>query len=210
MVDLASFSVFFAAATLLAITPGPGLFYVMTRSLKGGRMEGISSALGTALGGMVHVLGAALGISVILAASALAFNLLKYLGAAYLIYLGLKTILASEASLESSKVTTTGAAKAFRQGIVVEALNPKTALFFLAFIPQFVNPDGIVFLQFIIFGLTSVALNTTADFVVAALAGPIGKRLQASPKLRARQRYVTGAGLIALGGYVALTGDREV
>ncbi len=210
MPDLASFSVFLVAATLLAITPGPGIFYVLTRSLKGGRMEGISSALGTALGGMVHVLAAALGISVILAASAFAFNLLKYLGAAYLIYLGLKTIFATDAVLETSKVTTKGAAKAFRQGIVVEALNPKTALFFLAFIPQFINPDGIVFLQFIILGLTSVALNTTADFVVAALAGPIGKRLKASPKLRARQRYFTGAGLIALGGYVALTGDKEV
>lgn len=208
MPDLASFTVFLSAAIILAITPGPGLFYVMTRSLKGGRMEGISSALGTSIGGMFHVLAAALGISVILAASAVAFNLIKYLGAAYLVYMGLKTLFASDGLPNTDNIKSTGTRQAFFQGITVEALNPKTALFFLAFIPQFINPEGIVFVQFILLGSLSVFLNTTADFVMASLAGPIGQRLKANPKLRTRQRYATGTGLIALGGYVALTGDK--
>jgi threonine/homoserine/homoserine lactone efflux protein len=209
MPDLTTFGLFLGAAIALAITPGPGIFYVMTRSLKGGRREGIASSLGTAVGGMCHVMAAALGISVILAASALAFNLVKYLGAGYLVYMGLKTILAGDGAIEAKDIQPTGYRRAFLQGITVEVLNPKTALFFLAFIPQFINPEGTVFAQFLLLGMTSVSLNTTADFVVAALAGPIGQRLKASPRLRRTQRYVTGTGLITLGGYVAFAGDHE-
>ncbi len=209
MPDFATFIVFFTAATVLAVTPGPAIFYVMTRSLKGGRKEGVNSALGTAVGGMFHVLAAALGVSVILAASALAFNVVKYVGAAYLVYLGIRTLLSREALPDTEGVQVTGAYRAFRQGVVVELLNPKTALFFLAFIPQFVNPEGAVFVQFLLLGTLSVLLNTSADFVVVTLAGPIGQHLKKSPRLRAAQRYVTGTGLIALGGYVALTGTRK-
>lgn len=204
-----NFMLFFSAALILAITPGPGIFYVMTRSLKGGRTEGITSALGTAVGGMTHVFAAALGLSVILATSAVAFNLVKYLGAAYLIYLGIKTLLSKEVLPDADSVEVTGSRRAFLQGIAVEVLNPKTALFFLAFIPQFVDSTGMVFAQFVLLGTTSVFLNTSADFVVAALAGPIGERLQDSRRLRIGQRLITGSGLIALGGYVALTGDHK-
>lgn len=204
-----NFMLFFSAALILAITPGPGIFYVMTRSLKGGRTEGITSALGTAVGGMAHVLAAALGLSVILATSAVAFNLVKYLGAGYLIYLGIKTLLSKEVLPDADSVEATGSQRAFLQGIAVEVLNPKTALFFLAFIPQFVDPTDMVFAQFVLLGTTSVFLNTSADFVVAALAGPIGERLQDSRRLRTGQRLFTGSGLIALGGYVALTGDHK-
>ncbi len=209
MPDLATFTLFLSAAFILAITPGPGIFYVMTRSLKGGQAEGVASAIGTSVGGMFHVVAAALGISVILAASAVAFNVVKYLGAAYLIYLGVKTILSHEPVISQNAIGKTGYRKAFLQGITVEVLNPKTALFFLAFIPQFVDLEGVVFAQFLLLGTVSVLLNTMADFVVIALAGPIGQQLQASPKLRARQRFVTGTGLIALGSYVAFAGEGE-
>lgn len=204
-----NFTLFLSAALILAITPGPGIFYVMTRSLKGGKAEGIASALGTAIGGMGHVLAAALGLSVVLATSALAFNLVKYLGAAYLIYLGIKTLFQDDELPLDETVEITGSRRAFWQGIAVEALNPKTALFFLAFIPQFVDPSGTVYLQFILLGTISVLLNTSADFVVASLAGPIGERLQGSRRLRTGQRVFTGTGLIALGGYVALTGNHR-
>lgn len=209
MPDFATFSLFFSAAIVLAITPGPGIFYVMTRSLKGGRVEGIASAMGTSVGGMFHVVAAALGISIVLAASAVAFNLVKYLGAAYLIYLGVKTILSHDGHMGTAKIRSTGYKRAFLQGVTVEVLNPKTALFFLAFIPQFINPEGVVFAQFLLLGTISVSLNTSVDFVVIALAGPIGQWLKASPRLRAGQRYGTGTGLIALGSYVALIGEGE-
>ncbi|EKV01227.1 putative threonine efflux protein [Leptolyngbya sp. PCC 7375] len=209
MPDFATFSLFLSAAIVLAITPGPGILYVMTRSLKGGRVEGIASAIGTSVGGMFHVVAAALGISIVLAASAFAFNLVKYLGAAYLIYLGIKTILSRDHHIGMANVRSTGYKRAFFQGVTVEVLNPKTALFFLAFIPQFINPDGVVFAQFLLLGSTSVALNTSVDFIVIALAGPIGQWLKSSPRLRRGQRYATGTGLIALGSYVALTGEGE-
>lgn len=207
MPDFATFSLFFSAAIVLAITPGPGIFYVMTRSLKGGRVEGIASAMGTSVGGMFHVVAAALGVSIVLATSALAFNLVKYLGAAYLIYLGIKTILSCDGSIGTANIRSTGYRQAFLQGVTVEVLNPKTALFFLAFVPQFINPEGVVFAQFLLLGSTSVALNTSVDCIVIAMAGPIGQWLKASPRLRAGQRYTTGTGLIALGSYVALTGE---
>lgn len=201
-----SWGLFLTAAVILAITPGPGMFYVLTRSLKSGRREGLASSCGTGLGGLGHVLAAALGVSAILATSALAFSLVKYIGAAYLIYLGVRTLL-KEADLDlDASFARTNAWHAFRQGIVTEVLNPKTALFFLAFLPQFVNPQGAIFLQFVVLGSVSVLLNTAVDFVVALLAGPIGQRLRGSARLRRRQRLATGSALIGLGAYVAVSG----
>ena len=208
MPSATSFGVFLTAALVLAITPGPGIFYVLARSLKGGRQEGIASSFGTALGGLVHVLAAALGVSAILATSALAFTLVKYIGAAYLIYLGVRTLLGKDdLDLEPSVASTT-TRRAFYQGITTEILNPKTALFFLAFIPQFVDPQGVVFVQFIVLGSISVLLNTTADLVVAMLAGPIGQRMRTSARFRRGQRVATGGALIGLGAYVAATGKQ--
>lgn len=181
----------------------------MTRSLKGGRHEGLASAMGTSVGGLFHVVAAALGISVMLATSAIAFSLVKYLGAAYLIFLGIKTIMSRDSFMNEDVTHIWGYQKAFFQGVTVEALNPKTALFFLAFIPQFVDPSGIVFMQFLLLGCVSVFLNTLADLVVITLAGPIGQKLRTSPKFRRRQRIATGVGLISLGGYVAFAGTGE-
>jgi threonine/homoserine/homoserine lactone efflux protein len=209
MPDATMFGLFFTAAFILAITPGPGIFYVLTRSIKGGRREGFASAMGTAVGGFVHVIAAALGLSAILATSAVAFGVVKYAGAAYLIYLGLRTLLNRDGVAETAVFTQTSNRTAFYQGITTEALNPKTALFFLAFIPQFINPDGQVFWSFIVLGTISVLLNTSADFIVAILADPISRQLKKSARLRTGQRLFSGLALIALGTFVALAGEKK-
>jgi threonine/homoserine/homoserine lactone efflux protein len=204
--DKAHLSLFVAAAFLLAITPGPGIFYVLARSLAGGRREGSISALGTFVGGLVHVFAAALGISAILAASAIAFGVVKYLGAAYLIYLGIRTIQTRNVHMDESAISS-APHDSFRQGIWTEVLNPKTALFFLAFIPQFVTAShGHVFWQFVFLGMLSVTLNTLADLTVASFAGLISDKLRANPLLQKRQRVASGAGMIGLGAYVGLSG----
>jgi threonine/homoserine/homoserine lactone efflux protein len=202
MIDPHKFLLFFAAAFVLAITPGAGIFYVLARTLAGGRREGVESSLGTFVGGLFHVTAAALGISAILAASAMAFHTVKYAGAAYLVWLGIRMIRSRNEEMPEKTEAPRGGA--FRQGIFTEALNPKTALFFLSFIPQFVaRGEGHVFLQFVTLGTISVALNTTADLIVIALAGPLGERIRASTKFRRRQRTVTGAIMIGLGTYLA-------
>jgi len=209
MFDSARFFVFLGAALLLAAAPGPGMLYVLARSLAGGRREGLLSALGTFFGGMVHVFAAAAGVSIILAKSAAAFATVKYVGAAYLCFLGIRMIL--EARKEATRDEATALAplprarNPFWQGVMTEVLNPKTALFFLSFIPQFVNRShGHIFGQFILLGAISVTLNTTADIVVTLLAGPLGQRIRQSARFRRRQRTLTGAVMIGLGAYVAL------
>lgn len=206
MPDREHLSLFLAAASLLAITPGPGIFYVLARSLAGGRREGSLSSLGTFVGGLIHVLAAALGLSAMLAASALAFSVVKYAGAAYLIYLGIRTIQTRHLPL-TAEDTADSPQDCFQQGVWTEVLNPKTALFFLAFIPQFISPArGGVFLQFVALGGLSVSLNTCADLTVAMFAGSISHKLRANPNLQRRQRVVSGVGMIGLGCYVGCSG----
>ena len=198
---------FLTAALLLAIAPGPGMLYVLACSLAGGKREGVLSAFGTFLGGMVHVLAAALGVSIILAKSAMAFAAVKYVGAAYLCFLGLRMILEARkdsAAFDATALSARPARNPLWQGVATEVLNPKTALFFLSFIPQFVDRSaGQVFLQFVALGTISVTLNTTADLIVIALAGPLGDRIRSSATFRRRQRTVTGAIMIGLGTYLA-------
>jgi threonine/homoserine/homoserine lactone efflux protein len=217
MFNSARFILFLTAALLLAIAPGPGMLYVLARSLAGGKREGVLSAFGTFLGGMVHVLAAALGISIILAKSAAAFATVKYVGAAYLCFLGARMILDSrkeDARKEDARKdsvaldATIAAPRTVRnplwQGVATEVLNPKTALFFLSFIPQFVDRSGgHVFLQFVALGTISVMLNTSADLIVIAMAGPLGEKIRSSATFRRRQRTVTGAIMIGLGTYLA-------
>src|SRR5258708_6571156 len=208
MFDAHHFAFFFAAALLLAVTPGPGIFYVLARTLAGGRREGFQSSIGTFFGGLFHVFAAALGISAILAASAVAFHTVKYAGAAYLIFLGIKMIRSRNVPLQDNAAveSSTPSRGAFRQGILTEALNPKTALFFLSFIPQFIAPEsGHIFLQFATLGMLSVTLNTAADLLVVSLATPLERKLKSSPTFRARQRTASGLGMIGLGAYVALS-----
>lgn len=207
MPDATTVSLYLTAAIILAITPGPGILYVLTRSIKGGRGEGYASAFGTAVGGLFHVVAAALGLSVILATSALAFGIVKYVGAAYLIYLGIRALTSHEQDFEIEGAAANRNSQAFRQGILTEMLNPKTAIFFLAFIPQFINSERTIVPQFILLGCISVLLNTSVDVVVATLAGPIGYQLRKRAGLRKAQRIFSGCGLIALGAYVAFSGD---
>ncbi len=207
MPDPHHFLLFFAAALILAITPGPGIFYVLARSLAGGKREGVQSSFGTFAGGLFHVFAAALGISAILAASAVAFHTVKYAGAAYLVWLGLRMIRSRNADMAFQNLQPSQSA--FRQGIVTEALNPKTALFFLSFIPQFITPQrGHVFFQFLLLGAISVILNTTADLVVVLLAAPLERKLKNSARFRRNQRVASGVGMIGLGAYVALADSR--
>ena len=197
------FLLFLGAAAVLAITPGPGIFYVLARTVAGGRREGMQSAVGTFFGGLFHVFAAALGVSAILAASAVAFHTVKYAGAAYLVWLGIRMI--RTRNMEMPTEAAAPAQGSFRQGILTEALNPKTALFFLSFIPQFIAAGrGHAFLQFIVLGATSVFLNTVADVVVVFLAAPLERKLKNSARFRPRQRVASGLGMIGLGAYVAL------
>ena len=209
MPDLTQLALYVAASLLLAITPGPGLFYVAARTLSGGRGEGVASSFGTGLGGMVHVLAGSLGVSAVVLASAELFTALKLIGAAYLVWIGVRTVQAArrDAStiLTGGAATTIGVRRAFREGVLVEALNPKTATFFLAFVPQFVDPAvGPAALQFMMLGFVSVALNTGADVVVAVAAGRIRHGVAARPALIRRLREGSGAAMIALGVGLAL------
>jgi threonine/homoserine/homoserine lactone efflux protein len=207
MFEAHGFFLFFAAALLLAITPGPGIFYVLARTLAGGRKAGVQSTLGTFVGGLFHVCAAALGISAILAASAVAFHTVKYAGAAYLVWLGVRMIRSRNAEMQVAAAAPSQGA--FRQGILTEVLNPKTALFFLSFIPQFIAPEhGHVLLQFAVLGGISVALNTVADLLVVMLAAPLERKLKSSARFRRGQRIVSGLGMIGLGAYVALADSK--
>jgi threonine/homoserine/homoserine lactone efflux protein len=210
MPDLTQFALYVAAALVLAVTPGPGIFYVAARTLAGGRAEGVASSFGTGLGGLAHVLAGSLGVSAVVLASAELFTALKLIGAAYLVWLGLRTVQA--ARREAATVLNGGAAappigprRAFREGVLVEALNPKTAAFFLAFVPQFVDPAaGHIAVQFVVLGTVSVALNTLADIVVAYAASGIRHGAAARPKLVRRLREASGAAMVALGIGLAL------
>jgi threonine/homoserine/homoserine lactone efflux protein len=204
MLSSGQFALFLAAALLLAATPGPGILYVAARSLAGGRGEGIASSIGTGLGGMVHVCAGALGVSALVLASAELFTALKLVGAAYLVWLGTRTILTARrdalAAAAGQAEAGVGPGRAFREGVLVEALNPKTAAFFLAFIPQFVVPAAHgVALQFVALGLLSVVLNTTADVLVAFAAGRIRNGMLARPRVIRRLREGSGGAMIALG-----------
>jgi len=206
VLDLGGWFLFLGAALIIAITPGPAIFYVAARTLAGGRNEGLASSLGTGLGGLVHVGAGAAGVSALIMASAEAFTVLKITGAVYLVWLGIKTI--REARIAPPLETmVTGARRALREGIVVEALNPKTAAFFLAFIPQFVDPAGAVALQFAVLGLISVVLNTAADVIVTLVAASARTALVRRPTLIRRIRQ--GSGMLICGLGVSLAFARR-
>lgn len=199
-----SFAAFLLAAIVLAVTPGPGIAYVIARTAAGGRAEGLASCAGTGLGGLVHVVAAAFGVSVLIAESAIAFNLLKYVGAAYLVYLGIRMLLRKESEFEITQVQAQGARRAFREGVLIEALNVKTALFFLAFLPQFVSPGWPLVPQLVVMGVICVILNTAVD-VVAVFAADRVLRSGAARAARAKLlNRTSGLTMLGLGAYLAL------
>ena len=199
-----NFPLFLLAALVIAVVPGPGIFYVAARTLSGGSKAGIASTFGTALGGLVHVIAGGLGVSAIILASAELFTAVKFAGALYLIWLGIKTFRVARTSLPQQTVVFE-AQRAFRDGVLVEALNPKTAAFFLAFIPQFLDPaGGAPALQFMMLGLISVALNTLADFIVVGMASTAQASLVRRPQLFQRLRQGSGVFIAGLGISLAL------
>jgi threonine/homoserine/homoserine lactone efflux protein len=198
------FPLFLLAALIIAAVPGPGIFYVTARTLSGGRRAGIASTFGTALGGLVHVVAGGLGVSAVILASAQLFTALKLAGALYLVWLGVKTF-REAGNMPTEQIGPVGTTRAFREGIAVEALNPKTAAFFLAFIPQFLDPAaGHTTLQFITLGLITVALNTSADIVVVAMASAARDNFVRKPHLLRRLRQGSGFFLAGLGISLAL------
>lgn len=203
MLDVTGWLLFLGAALLIALSPGPGIFYVAARSLAGGRGEGLASVVGTSIGGLVHVLGGAVGVSALIMASAEAFTVLKFVGAAYLVWLGIRTFREAGAAVQQ-EVATTGARRAFRDGIIVEAFNPKTAAFFLAFIPQFVDPAGSVALQFAVLGSLSVLLNSAVDVVVVLMAVRARDELGRRKSVMRRLRQGSGVMICGLGAILAV------
>jgi len=199
-----TFLAFLFAAVVLAITPGPGIAYVVARTVAGGRSEGLASCFGTGLGGLLHVLAAALGLSLLVAQSAIAFNIVKYIGAAYLIYLGVRLLMQKEQTFKATPVAAQGVRRALFEGVAVEALNVKTALFFLAFLPQFVSPGEPLVPQLVLLGTVCVALNTLVD-VIAVFAA--NRSLNSGVTRAARARLMTrmsGVTMLGLGTYLAL------
>jgi threonine/homoserine/homoserine lactone efflux protein len=199
-----SFLAFLIAAVVLAITPGPGIAYVVARTVAGGRSEGLASCIGTGIGGLLHVFAAAVGLSLLVAQSAFAFNMLKYLGAAYLVYLGLRMLLRKDQSFRVEAVASQGARRALFEGIAVEALNVKTALFFLAFLPQFASSSAPLVPQLVLLGSICVALNTLVDMVAVFTA----QRLIESGAARAARarlmNRISGVTMLGLGAFLAL------
>jgi threonine/homoserine/homoserine lactone efflux protein len=195
---------FFIAALVLALTPGPGIAYVVARTAAGGRGEGLASCVGTGLGGLFHVGAAALGLSLLLAQSATAFSLVKYVGAAYLVYLGIR-LLISRPPPAGAAVVAGGARRALLEGVLVEALNVKTALFFLAFLPQFLVAGSPPVLQLVVMGTVCVVLNTLVDVgAVAGAARLLAAEFSAGRRARLLSR-MSGVTLVGLGVYVAAT-----
>ena len=197
---------FWLAALVLALAPGPGIAYVVARTAAGGRAEGMASCAGTALGGMVHVGAAAFGLSALLARSAHAFTAVKYVGAAYLLYLGIRLLLA-RAPDAPVRASSSAPRRALLEGVVVEALNVKTALFFLAFLPQFLVGGSSVAVQLVVMGTVCVVLNTLVD--IAAVFGAerlLGSHAAGRKRAKLLNR-ASGVTLVGLGLYVA--GERN-
>lgn len=209
MIHGSQLAIFVAASVALLITPGPAVLYIITRSLDQGRMAGLVSVLGIQCGTLFHIAAAALGLSALLLSSTLAFNIVKYLGAAYLIYLGIRKYLEKEPA-EEIEIEVQPLRRIFYQGMVVNLLNPKTALFFFAFLPQFINPAaGSVSGQILLLGVGFVGLALLSDGTYALLAGSLRPLLRGSQQVVRRQRYFAGTMYIALGLTAAFVGHRK-
>ena len=208
--DLGSLGVFVVAAVLLLVTPGPAVLYIVARSIHEGRRAGLVSVLGVHTGTLVHVAAAAAGLSALLAASATAFTVVKYLGAAYLIYLGVRRLRDATIATAPGEVPRISLRRAYLDGVVVNVLNPKTALFFLAFLPQFVDAGrGQVGGQILGLGMLFVALGLVSDGLYALGAGSAAQWLRARPSFLARERWVSGGMYIGLGLVAALSSGQR-
>lgn len=203
-------AVFAGTALVFAAVPGPAVFYIVTRSVGDGRRAGVVSATAVATGTLVHVAAATLGLSALLASSVVAFSAVKYLGAAYLVYLGVRTLRAGADVGTDEPPPARSLRRVYRDGVVVAILNPKTALFFLAFLPQFVDPArGSVPLQLAVLGVVLVVIGAASDLSYALVTGTAGSWLRGRTRLLSRTRWLTGSAYITLGVAAALTGERS-
>jgi threonine/homoserine/homoserine lactone efflux protein len=206
MLDPSQMAFFVGAALLLLVVPGPAVLYIVTQSVSYGRRAGLASVAGITTGTLVHIAAATVGLSALLASSALAFNVVKYLGAAYLIVVGIRRLAGLERPTRDGAPRTRSHASLFRQGIVVNVLNPKTALFFLAFLPQFIDSaQGAVWAQILVLGLIFACLGALSDGCWALVAGTLGDRLRRSARFPKIQRYVSGSVFVGLGAVAALS-----
>jgi threonine/homoserine/homoserine lactone efflux protein len=210
MPDASTFLLFAAASLAFLAIPGPSVFYIVTRSLAQGRRAGVTSMLGVQVGGLVHVVAAAFGVSALIASSATAFTIVKYAGAAYLILIGIRKLL-SRGEEDAEEPEPRGPApgrRLFWQGVVVNVLNPKTALFFLAFLPQFVNPSaGPVAPQMLVLGTLLVGLGVMSDGTYALVAAGAGRKLRETAAARRRLDRLSGGVFVGLGLVAALAGE---
>jgi threonine/homoserine/homoserine lactone efflux protein len=196
------------AAIVLLVTPGPAVLYIVARSMEQGRLAGLVSALGVHVGTLVHVAAAALGVSALLVSSAFAFNVVKYLGALYLVYIGVRKLLGRDQAAGGPALAPRSLRQLFAQGVVVNILNPKTALFFLAFLPQFVDVTrGAVGLQILVLGMVFVALGVLSDGLYAVAAGTAGAWLKREGRFLRAERYVSGSVFVGLGVTAALASN---
>jgi threonine/homoserine/homoserine lactone efflux protein len=208
--DADSLVLFMVASFALAFVPGPAVLYIVAESVQGGRLAGLVSALGIATGGFVHVVFAAVGLSSLLVSSATAFEVVKYAGAAYLIYLGIRRLLKRDEPDAERFGQARSRRSLFSQGVVVNVLNPKTAIFFFAFLPQFIDPDaGWVPGQILLLGLVFIAIALVSDSMWALAAGTAGRWLRNSRRWLSVQRWVSGSVFVGLGLATALTGHRS-
>jgi threonine/homoserine/homoserine lactone efflux protein len=206
MPDPSRLALFVGAALLLLVVPGPSVLYIVTQSVSHGRRAGIASVAGITTGTLVHIAAATVGLSALLASSAVAFDVVKYLGAAYLIVIGVRRLAGLERGKDERARGTRNLGRLYRQGIVVNTLNPKTALFFLAFLPQFVDPSrGVAWVQILLLGLLFATLGFLSDGTWALVAGTLGDRLRRSRRFPAVQRYVSGSVFVGLGAVAAFS-----
>lgn len=193
------FSAFLIASVILAVTPGPGVLYIVTRSLTQGRRFGLASVAGVALGNLGNAVGASIGLAAVFAVSALAFTVVKYLGACYLVYLGLHAIRAGRPARDLAIPEPASLRRIFRDGLIVALLNPKTAVFFAAFLPQFMDAESPAIVQSLTLGSAFVAIAAVTDTAYALAAGAMAPVLTRAGGIRALGRYVTGGSFIGLG-----------
>lgn len=205
MIDLGTCATYAAVVLGLFLIPGPAVLLVLARSMSGGRRVGIATGLGVACGDLIHTVMATFGLSAVLMTSALAFNVVKYAGVAYLIVLGIRALLEKSDDLQLASSRLIDAPRAFRQAILAEVLNPKTALFFLAFLPQFVKPEhGAVLVQFATLGLIFVAMSAAYTSLLALGAGHVSRWLGRHRRIGRWQGRAVGTIYIALGVRLAL------
>jgi threonine/homoserine/homoserine lactone efflux protein len=205
--DSSSMILFLLATVTLNLTPGPDMLYVIANSVSGGRKAGVLSALGVGTGCIVHTVAAALGLSALLMSSSILYDIFRFVGAAYLIFMGIRSLSSKAALARSTQRARVPLARSFRQGVATNVLNPKVAMFFLAFLPQFVDPTrGSAVWQFILLGTIFNASGTVVNTVVALVSGQLGSFLGKRPVLSRAQQWFTGGVFVALGARIALAG----